>query len=41
MTTEPVTLSLDDDLQDAVKLVIEEKMGGYPWSMTWRDWWES
>jgi acetoin utilization protein AcuB len=30
MTTEPVTLTPDDDLQDAVELLIEEKMGGIP-----------
>lgn len=30
MTTKPVTLSPDDDLRDAVELLIEEKMGGIP-----------
>ncbi len=30
MTTEPITLSPDDDLVDAVELLIEEKMGGIP-----------
>lgn len=30
MTTNPVTLSLDDDLRDAVELLIEEKIGGIP-----------
>jgi acetoin utilization protein AcuB len=30
MTTEPITLSPDDDLEDAVELLIEEKMGGIP-----------
>ena len=30
MTTEPLTLSPDDDLQEAVELFIEEKIGGVP-----------
>jgi acetoin utilization protein AcuB len=30
MTTEPVTLSPDDDLQEAVELLIDEKIGGIP-----------
>lgn len=30
MTTEPLTLSADDDLQDAVEMLIEEKIGGIP-----------
>ena len=30
MTTEPLTLSPDDDLQEAVELFIEEKIGGMP-----------
>ena len=30
MTTEPITLSPDDDLEDAVELLIEEKVGGIP-----------
>jgi acetoin utilization protein AcuB len=30
MTTEPLTLSPDDDLQQAVELLIEEKIGGLP-----------
>jgi acetoin utilization protein AcuB len=30
MTTEPITLSPDDDLQEAVELLINEKMGGVP-----------
>lgn len=30
MTTEPLTLSPDDDLQEAVELLIEEKIGGLP-----------
>ncbi|HEY7714011.1 MAG TPA: CBS domain-containing protein [Candidatus Binatia bacterium] len=30
MTTEPLTLSPDDELQDAVELLIEEKIGGIP-----------
>ena len=30
MTTEPITLSSDDDLQEAVELLIEEKIGGIP-----------
>jgi acetoin utilization protein AcuB len=30
MTTEPVTISPDDDLEEAVELLIEEKMGGIP-----------
>lgn len=30
MTTEPLTLSPDDDLQEAVELFIEEKIGGIP-----------
>ena len=30
MTTEPLTLAPDDDLRDAVELLIEEKIGGVP-----------
>jgi CBS-domain-containing membrane protein len=30
MTTEPITLSPDDDLQEAVELLINEKIGGVP-----------
>ena len=30
MTTEPITLSPDDDLQDALELMINEKIGGIP-----------
>ena len=30
MTTEPISVSPDDDLQQAVELLIEEKMGGIP-----------
>jgi acetoin utilization protein AcuB len=30
MTTNPLTLSPDDDLQEAVELLIEEKIGGIP-----------
>jgi len=30
MTTEPLTLSPEDDLQEAVELFIEEKVGGMP-----------
>jgi len=30
MTTEPLTLSPDDDLQEAVELLIDEKIGGIP-----------
>lgn len=30
MTEKPVTLSPDDDLSDAVELLIEEKVGGIP-----------
>jgi acetoin utilization protein AcuB len=30
MTTEPITVAPDDDLQEAVELLIEEKMGGIP-----------
>jgi acetoin utilization protein AcuB len=30
MTTKPVTLSPQDDLRDAVELLIEEKVGGIP-----------
>lgn len=30
MTTEPITVSPDDDLQEAVELMIEEKVGGIP-----------
>jgi acetoin utilization protein AcuB len=30
MTPEPVTVTPDDDLQDALELLIEEKMGGIP-----------
>ncbi|HWP24497.1 MAG TPA: CBS domain-containing protein [Candidatus Binatia bacterium] len=30
MTTEPLTLAADDPLQDAVEMLIEEKIGGIP-----------
>jgi CBS domain-containing protein len=30
MTTEPMTVSPDDDLQEAVELMIDEKIGGIP-----------
>lgn len=30
MTAEPVTVAPEDDLQDALELLIEEKMGGIP-----------
>ena len=30
MTTDPLTLSPDDNLQDAVELLIDEKIGGIP-----------
>ncbi len=30
MTTKPISLSPDDDLRDAVELLIEEKVGGIP-----------
>jgi acetoin utilization protein AcuB len=30
MTTEPITVSPDDDLQEVVELLIEEKIGGIP-----------
>jgi acetoin utilization protein AcuB len=30
MTTEPITVSPDDDLPDAVELMIDEKIGGIP-----------
>ena len=30
MSTDPLTLSPDDDLQDALELLIEEKIGGIP-----------
>jgi CBS domain-containing protein len=30
MTTEPMTLSRDDDLQEAVEIMIDEKIGGIP-----------
>ncbi len=30
MTTEPLTLSPDDELQEAVELLIDEKIGGIP-----------
>jgi CBS domain-containing protein len=30
MTTEPITVSPDDDLQEAVELMIDEKIGGIP-----------
>jgi CBS domain-containing protein len=30
MTSEPITVSPDDDLQEAVELMIEEKIGGIP-----------
>jgi len=30
MTTEPISLAADDDLQEAVELLIEQKVGGIP-----------
>ena len=30
MTAEPITLSPEDDLRDAVELLVEEKIGGIP-----------
>lgn len=30
MTTEPITLAADDELQEAVELLVEEKIGGIP-----------
>jgi acetoin utilization protein AcuB len=30
MTTEPITLSRDDELQEAVELLIDQKIGGIP-----------
>jgi acetoin utilization protein AcuB len=30
MTTEPITVSPDDDLQEAIELMINEKIGGIP-----------
>ena len=30
MTTEPMTVSSDDDLQEAIELMIDEKIGGIP-----------
>ena len=30
MTTEPITISPEDDLEEAVELLIEEKFGGIP-----------
>jgi CBS domain-containing protein len=30
MTTDPITVSPDDDLQEVVELLIEEKIGGIP-----------
>ena len=30
MTTEPLTLSPDDELREAVELLINEKVGGIP-----------
>jgi acetoin utilization protein AcuB len=30
MTTDPITVSPDDDLQEIVELLIEEKIGGVP-----------
>jgi CBS domain-containing protein len=30
MTTEPMTLSPDDDLQEAIEIMIDEKIGGIP-----------
>jgi acetoin utilization protein AcuB len=30
MTTEPMTVSPDDDLQEAIELMIDEKIGGIP-----------
>ena len=39
MTTEPITLSPEDDLEEAVELLIEEKIGGIPVVAGPRDWW--
>jgi acetoin utilization protein AcuB len=41
MTTEPITVSPDDDLQEAVEIMIEEKIGGIPVVDEPEDWWES
>ena len=30
MTTEPMSVSSDDDLQEAIELMIDEKIGGIP-----------
>ena len=30
MTTEPVTLAREDDLTEAVELLVEQKIGGIP-----------
>ena len=30
MTTEPITVSPDDDLQEAIELMIDERIGGIP-----------
>jgi len=30
MTTDPITVSPDDDLAEAVELLIEQKIGGIP-----------
>jgi acetoin utilization protein AcuB len=30
MTTEPISVSSDDDLQEAIELMIDEKIGGIP-----------
>src|SRR4030095_2986885 len=30
MTTEPISVSSDDDLQEAIELMIDEKLGGIP-----------
>ena len=30
MTAEPLTLAPDDDLREAIELLIEEKIGGIP-----------
>ena len=42
MTTEPITLSPEDDLEETVELLIEEKIGGIPGGRQGpRDWWVS
>ena len=41
MTTEPITVSPDDDLQEAVELMIDEKIGGIPVVDDAESWWVS